>query len=254
MYQDYSTKIAQGWDYFFDEAEALRDLNLYLDIIKDSPEQFGKTLDIGCGTGRFSIPLAQKGYSVLGVDSSAPMLEVLERKNKQTNLQVGIERTSFEDFNSKQSFDGIVAFYVLQFMLKSDDVISFFRKAHSLLSEKGTFLFSVYNPLGVWNPAGWTANHISEFNAGFARGEYTFTPTNTIKGIAKASDYRILRNNGDYSVEYYTRMIRLYTLMEYKFMLKEAGFKTVEAYSEQSPAPITDETTGAFKLYIASQK
>lgn len=37
----------------------------------------GQVIDIGCGTGRLTLPLARRGWSVIGVDASAAMLEAL---------------------------------------------------------------------------------------------------------------------------------------------------------------------------------
>ena len=34
----------------------------------------GPVLDLGCGAGRFIVPLAEAGYAVTGVDTSAAML------------------------------------------------------------------------------------------------------------------------------------------------------------------------------------
>ncbi|NND98690.1 MAG: methyltransferase domain-containing protein [Pirellulaceae bacterium] len=39
-------------------------------------------LDLGCGTGRTAIALAERGYTVVGVDLSAPMLDVLVHKSQ----------------------------------------------------------------------------------------------------------------------------------------------------------------------------
>ena len=46
------------------------DFNLLLNLIDK-----GSVLDLGCGTGRLAIPLAQKGLEVVGLDASEPMLE-----------------------------------------------------------------------------------------------------------------------------------------------------------------------------------
>lgn len=40
----------------------------------------GKVLDLAFGTGRLTIPLAQAGFAVVGLDASNPMLE-MARKN-----------------------------------------------------------------------------------------------------------------------------------------------------------------------------
>ena len=41
----------------------------------------GPVLEIGVGTGRIAVPLAEAGFRVLGVDLSAPMLGVLAAKD-----------------------------------------------------------------------------------------------------------------------------------------------------------------------------
>src|SRR5260370_31267174 len=40
----------------------------------------GRLLDLGCGTGRLLVALAARGYRVVGVDLSGPMLEAARAK------------------------------------------------------------------------------------------------------------------------------------------------------------------------------
>jgi 2-polyprenyl-3-methyl-5-hydroxy-6-metoxy-1,4-benzoquinol methylase len=47
-----------------------------------------KIIDIGCGTGRHSIELAKRGYSVTGVDLSGSMLERAREKAGQNDVQI----------------------------------------------------------------------------------------------------------------------------------------------------------------------
>ena len=42
--------------------------------------QEGLVVDLGCGSGIFSEPLAAAGYRVLGIDASAPMLKLARRR------------------------------------------------------------------------------------------------------------------------------------------------------------------------------
>ena len=44
------------------------------------PSQPETILDLGCGSGRTAIPLAERGYRVIGIDLSQAMLEVLQAK------------------------------------------------------------------------------------------------------------------------------------------------------------------------------
>lgn len=47
----------------------------------------GRVLDLGVGTGRLAIPLAAAGLSVVGVDASAQMLQVMARKTGGHRVQ-----------------------------------------------------------------------------------------------------------------------------------------------------------------------
>lgn len=53
----------------------------YSEIVRFYSEQFGDPiLEMGCGTGRQLLPLAERGYSVTGIDYSPAMLSVFEQK------------------------------------------------------------------------------------------------------------------------------------------------------------------------------
>jgi len=63
--------FAYYYDMFVDE-----DLNeQYLSIIKEYKES-GDVLDLGCGTGRLSVLLAEHGYFVTATDLSSDMLDI----------------------------------------------------------------------------------------------------------------------------------------------------------------------------------
>ena len=47
-----------------------------------------KILDVGCGTGRHSIELSKRGYSVTGIDLSESQLACAREKAIKENLQI----------------------------------------------------------------------------------------------------------------------------------------------------------------------
>src|SRR5215218_5090792 len=68
-----------GWDtyapfYDWENARTLgrRDVPFWRNVALQTK---GLVLELGCGTGRISLPLARAGISVVGIDRSAPMLE-----------------------------------------------------------------------------------------------------------------------------------------------------------------------------------
>ena len=52
-------------------------------VLKRSGVEAQTVLDLACGTGSLSLLLAQKGYSVLGVDCSEEMLTVASEKSME---------------------------------------------------------------------------------------------------------------------------------------------------------------------------
>jgi 2-polyprenyl-3-methyl-5-hydroxy-6-metoxy-1,4-benzoquinol methylase len=72
-----------------------------------------RVLDIGCGPGTFSVPLAMAGFSVIGIDRYVPLLDVARERRlarRLTNLEFC--RLSTETF-AGGSFDQIVSVHGL---------------------------------------------------------------------------------------------------------------------------------------------
>jgi len=78
------------------------------------PVEGREVLDVGTGTGRAAIALAQRGARVTGIDASAEMLAVAERRAHDTGVDVTFLRgdahgLGFDD----RSFDGVICLRVL---------------------------------------------------------------------------------------------------------------------------------------------
>jgi len=66
------------------------DLQFYLDF----GHQCGSPiLELGCGTGRLTIPLAEAGFEVHGVDLSQNMLEICRHKVDEKGLEDRVHLT-----------------------------------------------------------------------------------------------------------------------------------------------------------------
>lgn len=69
------------------------------------PKFDGLYLDIGCGTGNYTIAVHKQGYSFIGIDPSKRMLNIAESKMATITWQIGsAEQTNLED----SCVDGVI--------------------------------------------------------------------------------------------------------------------------------------------------
>ncbi len=79
-----------------------------------APLQGRRILDVGTGTGRAAIALARRGAVVTGVDASAEMLHVAERRAREAGASVTFTRGDAHRLDvADRSFDSVVCLRVL---------------------------------------------------------------------------------------------------------------------------------------------
>jgi len=103
-----------------------------------------KTLvDLGCGTGITTIPWLRKGYRVLGVELSKPMLKIAKRKSSKVKW-VNQDITKLK-INEKA--DAVTChFDVLNHILKKRDLQKVFDNVYNIMNEEGLFIFDMMSP------------------------------------------------------------------------------------------------------------
>ena len=81
------------------------------DIRRLSGIDTGSILDLCCGPGRHSIPLAQGGFDVTAVDLDAFLLSNAEEYATRENVAIEFVKADMRDFKRSDSFDLIVSMY-----------------------------------------------------------------------------------------------------------------------------------------------
>jgi ubiquinone/menaquinone biosynthesis C-methylase UbiE/prolyl-tRNA editing enzyme YbaK/EbsC (Cys-tRNA(Pro) deacylase) len=130
-------------------------------LVKDTLQQFLPkpedrkiAVDVGCGTGRHTFPLAKQFESVYAFDFSPLMIAAAERKKEDhdiRNVLFSVADLEYEAIRDEQNFQnnngGGVDFIVASFGLGSfvEDTVSMMRRFHSWLREDGIVVLSFYN-------------------------------------------------------------------------------------------------------------
>ena len=112
-----------------------------LRILKGLDLSGKKVLDLGCGSGRYTKILLNKGARVWASDPSERMLEIARMENKKAIFKKGTaSRIPFKS----NFFDVIVAGLCLDHVKDSDKA---FKEANRVLRKDGIFIFSRNNPI-----------------------------------------------------------------------------------------------------------
>jgi len=118
---------------------------------KVATRQVHSVIDLGCGTGNHTIPLARRGYTVVGVDRSPGMLERARRKArlaKETRSEFVLG--DIRDVRLTQKFDAcILMFAVLGYQATNEDVAAALANVRYHLHQGGIFAFDVWNGAAV---------------------------------------------------------------------------------------------------------
>ena len=109
----------------------------------------GALLELGCGTGRLLVPLAQAGYQVTGVDLSPAMLDIARAKTAAAGMRNRV--TLIEGDYTGVSLPGTYrfAFIVMNtfmHLLTQDEQLSALRHWHAHLAPGGLLLIDVFQP------------------------------------------------------------------------------------------------------------
>ncbi|NLE14546.1 MAG: methyltransferase domain-containing protein [Spirochaetales bacterium] len=67
-----------------------------------------KVLDVGCGTGRHTIELSKRGYSVTGIDLSEAQLRRAKEKAEQENLNIQFLQADARNLDFESRFDAAI--------------------------------------------------------------------------------------------------------------------------------------------------
>jgi 2-polyprenyl-3-methyl-5-hydroxy-6-metoxy-1,4-benzoquinol methylase len=216
---------------------------------------FGKgirVLDIGCGTGRHSVELAKRGYSITGVDLSESMLARAREKAAAKNLQIDFRQGDARSLDFNQEFDLVIMLCEGGFPLMETDEMNFsiLKSASNALKENGKLIFTTLNGLFplYHSVKDFLESVAKEDQATYHENHFdliTFRDTNITKLTDDSGKEIELECNERY-----------YVPSEITWLLKSLGFATVDFYGAKLGAFSRNEklTTDDFEMLVIACK
>jgi len=145
------TEIMQGsiaslYDYFSTGLEG--DMQFY---VEEAGKAGSPVLELGCGTGRILIPIAEVGINATGLDNSPEMLAIAERKISKLNAEIQgrmeLVKGDMRDFSLGRQFKLImIPFRVFLHLLTPEDQRQALTCIREHLTDDGRLILNIFDP------------------------------------------------------------------------------------------------------------
>jgi len=150
FYDGTSSIFVEAYDAFYQYAnpQIAGDVDFYADIARNTD---GVVLEIACGTGRITLPLADAGLKITGVDLSEGMLTAARRKaasySEETQRCIQLHCQDMTTLKLDQKFGfAFVPFRSFQHLLSCDDQRKSLKAVHRHLDPGGRLALHLFDP------------------------------------------------------------------------------------------------------------
>ncbi|WP_405571616.1 class I SAM-dependent methyltransferase [Winogradskyella sp. Asnod2-B02-A] len=123
----------------------LTDLEFYQNWLPK--QKSARILELCCGTGRLTIPIAKNGYNISGVDITSTMLEQAKIKATEAGLDIDFIQSDIRTLDLREKYDLIfIPFNSIHHLYKNEDLFKALTVVKNHLKEKGLLLLDCFNP------------------------------------------------------------------------------------------------------------
>jgi ubiquinone/menaquinone biosynthesis C-methylase UbiE len=190
-------------------------------------------LDLCCGWGRHAIPLAEKGYRVIGVDGCRYFLDrISEKLGSSSNGNLSAVMGDMRNLPmSDCSFAAVIQLYTsFGYGTDPEDDIRVLRQVNRVLANRGIYLLDLIN---------WTVARRA-FDGKYEQAYPSFDmvedcridPGQNLLRVKRALVFRDGRKSHIYEFE-----IRMFEEETLRRMLQDAGFKVLEFWGDFDRSP-----------------
>jgi 2-polyprenyl-3-methyl-5-hydroxy-6-metoxy-1,4-benzoquinol methylase len=211
-----------------------------------------KILDIGCGTGRHSIELTKRGYSVTGVDLSENQIKRAREKAQETGVTIDFQTQDARNLPFDGEFDLAIMLCEGGFSLMETDEMNFeiLKNATKALKDKGKLIFTTLNGLFP------LFHSVNEFYESVAK-EGNSTCKNCSFDLMTFRDHNTVVFEDDAGTKKeLTCNERYYVPSEITWLLKTLGYKKIDIFGAKLGAFSRQDklTPEDFEMLVIAEK
>ena len=247
-----------AWGQLYDKVHALQeDVPFW---ISEAETATGPVLELGCGTGRVTIPVSQAGVTITGLDNSPVMLAQARSKAKKLRPRMKTPhfiKGDMRDFDLGQQFNLVfIPFRSFQLLLSVEDQWRALACIKKHLEPGGRLIFNLFVPRAV------RLEQKKSFDlSGNETTRLAEAPKIELEEKSQHDEYNqiiyvknVLKEYGESGTEQ-KRSEVLYALRytyqrEAQNLLKNAGYRILETYGNFRREPLSE--TSEEMIWVAT--
>ena len=240
------TSFAQVYDLFMDNVPYEKWSTYLEEILAEEGICDGILLDLGCGTGKMTRIMAEKGFDMIGIDNSMEMLDMAREYEYDREEDSGILYL-LQDMREFELYGTVRAVYsacdCLNYIMEEDELLTVFRLVNNYLDPKGLFIFDM-------NTSYKYEHLLAENTIAENREEGSFIWENYYDKEEQVNEYDLtlfIKESDDEEEERFLRFTethfqRCYSLECVKQLLQEAGMELVAVYDAYTKNPLREDS------------
>lgn len=236
-------RFAQVYDLWVNHEDADPVTQACVDALAEIAGE-GSALELGVGTGRVALPLAQRGVKVTGLDISPKMLERLHAKPGAGRLSVLVG--NFADVEAPGCFDLIYAVWdTFHNLLTQEEQVRCVCNAKRKLTPGGALVIETSIPRDWIFGDGWTRSTIGVVF------DYALERLVQTDLSQQFSDVRWIETS-EQGTRIHRRQERFVWPSELDLMARVAGLRLEQRWSNWNKEPFTSQSRAQISVYRAN--
>jgi SAM-dependent methyltransferase len=201
-------------------------------------------LELACGTGRITIPLAKAGHPITGLDILPSMLDEGRRKAAAAAADITWVEGDCRDFDLGRAFSLIfIPYNSMNHLETLGDLEACFRCARNHMGENSRFAFDIFNPrldILLRDPAREYPH--SSYEDPDGKGRIEITENNVYNPATQINTVRLYFTLPDGSTDRYDLICRMWFPQEIDAVVEYNGFKIEEKYGDYDGSPFRGDS------------
>lgn len=138
--------LANVYDHFMNDAPYDEWTAFTLEIFKKANKPIQFVADLGCGTGEITIQLANKGYTMIGIDYSEEMLAIAQQKASVQKASIQWLHQDLKQMEGLTELDCAISYCdVMNYITEEEELLNVFSRVATSLKNNGLFIFDAHS-------------------------------------------------------------------------------------------------------------